>query len=778
MPADFAARGLAARQQSDLASTIGGKGGSLVGLSDGSTVQQNFLRERRLVADIITDSQLTYTSTRDGSVLVGDIIRARCEGHSYAVVSASSVDYDLITSGGVKLQVQGREGGITPRMVSPNAGSGNDDTAAIRQALVAARRAGVPLLIDRTYKMVASSTTDPVRVQDGDYLRWTPNGLIIHGTYGVPLFWNLSAGDRVVFENARFKAGYTLVPGTSTLSSSFRTYVSSQSLAPAFPNGNQCATLFMLGTDLVLMGTTGFYAGSLTDPMQFLYCGIALGYGTTDGATYLNNAKLKADTIVCDGYVWGVLVWCYDSLDIKALRGERYTMLDPATFTGEAPEHLIYCTGQGSTYPAYSPRLDTNVDSIVDNAIPVGIASFTAAGNNTAKFTQRHGSLNIGHMFSKRRSGCLDVGSNTLGYQMGPISIGPCTWDGSSANAGDYGINKAFRFGVQVNGSIVASVTNGSNVLTVTSVANSGRLAVGMYFPSTANGIPAGTRISAFGTGTGGAGTYTLSANASATTSNSTYAVAANTGIQHAKIGPVTAILPDADDDYMNLNGDDIDLELKIVSNGVASRSNFFLIGAFSNSRVKFTMQNPNSRATSNWGLVRIDSAYGNNRVEAYTDSPDWAAIRPMVENDKASINNTCLLVHTPTGSRREIGGGFERRTVNSITAVALTGASVSFSNLVPKGASLHGVQSIVTTAITGASGYTLGTAADPDMFGIVSSTTVQQGTDDDDWTANGGGFQLTALTPLITASTANFTAGNLSLMVQYTIGMRNGDTY
>ena len=61
--------------------------------------------------------------------------------------------------------------------------------------------------------------------------------------------------------------------------------------------------------------------------------------------------------------------------------------------------------------------------------------------------------------------------------------------------------------------SVTADVTNGSPTLTVDTVV-SGALAVGDVL--TGVGIPAGTYITAFGTGTGGVGTYTMSANATA----------------------------------------------------------------------------------------------------------------------------------------------------------------------------------------------------------------------------------------------------------------------
>lgn len=58
--------------------------------------------------------------------------------------------------------------------------------------------------------------------------------------------------------------------------------------------------------------------------------------------------------------------------------------------------------------------------------------------------------------------------------------------------------------GMSISGTIAG------NTLTVTSITN-GKLRIGMKLSGT--GLPAGTTITAFGTGTGGVGTYTVSFN-------------------------------------------------------------------------------------------------------------------------------------------------------------------------------------------------------------------------------------------------------------------------
>ena len=77
--------------------------------------------------------------------------------------------------------------------------------------------------------------------------------------------------------------------------------------------------------------------------------------------------------------------------------------------------------------------------------------------------------------------------------------------------------------------SVTASITSGSNILTVTAVATGSahcynRLAIGMVLTdsSTAANIPTGTKIVGYGTGNGGLGTYIMSANATATAASDT----------------------------------------------------------------------------------------------------------------------------------------------------------------------------------------------------------------------------------------------------------------
>ncbi|CAM2143787.1 conserved protein of unknown function [Pararobbsia alpina] len=87
------------------------------------------------------------------------------------------------------------------------------------------------------------------------------------------------------------------------------------------------------------------------------------------------------------------------------------------------------------------------------------------------------------------------------------------------ANYGDGSLSFAATGTPTTNAGITASTTSGSATLTV-SANTGGAIEVGQ--PISGAGIPAGTYVSALGTGTGGAGTYTMSQNATATEANET----------------------------------------------------------------------------------------------------------------------------------------------------------------------------------------------------------------------------------------------------------------
>jgi hypothetical protein len=104
--------------------------------------------------------------------------------------------------------------------------------------------------------------------------------------------------------------------------------------------------------------------------------------------------------------------------------------------------------------------------------------------------------------------------------------------------------------------------------------------------------------------------------------------------------------------------------------------------------------------------------------------------------------------------------------TVNFSGAVT----SVTVEGAIPAGAVVVGVTTRVVTAIFGAAGYTVGTAADPDRFGSVTGFTVGTKTDNADWTDSTIQLFTDDTDLVITRTTGAFSGGTLRLSVFYFI--------
>jgi hypothetical protein len=109
--------------------------------------------------------------------------------------------------------------------------------------------------------------------------------------------------------------------------------------------------------------------------------------------------------------------------------------------------------------------------------------------------------------------------------------------------------------------------------------------------------------------------------------------------------------------------------------------------------------------------------------------------------------------------------------TSATTTLSGLSGASVTATNLIPAGAVVVGVTTRVSTEVTGASGYQVGTVADPDRWGDITGVAVGTTSDNTNWTAGTIECFTAATDVVITAKTSNFTAGALVLTVHYLIG-------
>jgi hypothetical protein len=116
----------------------------------------------------------------------------------------------------------------------------------------------------------------------------------------------------------------------------------------------------------------------------------------------------------------------------------------------------------------------------------------------------------------------------------------------------------------------------------------------------------------------------------------------------------------------------------------------------------------------------------------------------------------------------------YQRMTVKSVkqTLSALSGASATTTGtFIPDGAVVVGVTTRVGTALTGATGYTIGDGTDADRWGDITGTAIGTTSDNANWTAGTiecftAGGEVT-----LTAKGSNFTAGAIEICVFYLAG-------
>lgn len=130
---------------------------------------------------------------------------------------------------------------------------------------------------------------------------------------------------------------------------------------------------------------------------------------------------------------------------------------------------------------------------------------------------------------------------------------------------------------------------------------------------------------------------------------------------------------------------------------------------------------------------------------------------------------NTLALRQTTGGInfQESDGTGGCKLVVNELTSPSLSGASSTFSAAIPAGARLVGVCARVTTTITGATSWKLGTVADDDNFGATLALAAGTTTTHASYTAVLSD-SVAARDVVVTANGANFTAGVVKVYVSY----------
>ena len=163
-----------------------------------------------------------------------------------------------------------------------------------------------------------------------------------------------------------------------------------------------------------------------------------------------------------------------------------------------------------------------------------------------------------------------------------------------------------------------------------------------------------------------------------------------------------------------------------------------------------------------NDGAARIQFGSTTGSPNLHRESDNALGLRNGTIAQTLRVNDT----HGSTTDYHRVSIATVRASLSS-----LSGASVTSTGLIPAGAIVVGVTAKVLTAVTGASSWQLGTAADPDRFAASGGIALGSTTDNRNWTSGALECFLSATDIILTANGSNFTAGAVYISVQYIRG-------
>lgn len=184
------------------------------------------------------------------------------------------------------------------------------------------------------------------------------------------------------------------------------------------------------------------------------------------------------------------------------------------------------------------------------------------------------------------------------------------------------------------------------------------------------------------------------------------------------------------------------------------------------------------SSQSSLWGWISNGSGI---RLEP-TASLGWANALPFGVQDLTLLRDSANTLAQRNGTNAQVTRFYDTYTSATdyhrlaiatarATATAMSGATVTLTNIIPAGAVVVGVTCKVTTAITGATSFDIGTATDVDRFGAAIAVALGTTSDNRNWTAGTIECFPTATSLILTANGSNFTAGAVYVSVQYLSG-------
>jgi hypothetical protein len=168
--------------------------------------------------------------------------------------------------------------------------------------------------------------------------------------------------------------------------------------------------------------------------------------------------------------------------------------------------------------------------------------------------------------------------------------------------------------------------------------------------------------------------------------------------------------------------------------------------------------------------------------TDPYSSPPDSGASRlaPGVvafgTGAVGSVAGTLALTELDSYGAYTSASNYSRAVIKHATATlsAVSGASVTATNLIPAKANVLGVNTRVTTGLGtggGTTGYTVGDGSDADRWGAVTGTIAGTDTDGNDATADPTSWFTAANNVVITAAGGNFNGtGAIFIDVAYTL--------
>jgi hypothetical protein len=208
--------------------------------------------------------------------------------------------------------------------------------------------------------------------------------------------------------------------------------------------------------------------------------------------------------------------------------------------------------------------------------------------------------------------------------------------------------------------------------------------------------------------------------------------------------------------------------EIFCGANGSISGKNGFPVLYYQNVEAVAFLSN-----AGNGLLLKSDLCYGFGNgtptgssaydVKMFRDAAATWALRDGTNNQEMR----CYGTHTSSTN-------FQRMTIRSVkqTLSALSGASATTTGtFIPDGAVVVGVTTRVGTALTGATGYTIGDGTDADRWGDITGTAIGTTSDNANWTAGTIECFTAGGNVTLTANGSNFTAGAIEICVFYLAG-------